>query len=197
MIQTLIKNWWLLLLRGLLALLFSVMAFLMQSSAETLTLREFAMKGMVVFLGLLVLIAGVCTAAAGIWRASAGKWWALLVDGVILSSAGLVLTFANHFSFRMVTQIIVVLAAAIGVTEVAAATSLRRHIRDEWFLALAGVASFGFALVFVLLKPHEAKPMFTWLGSYSGFSALCLLALAFRLRNLRASVHDIAKGASR
>src|SRR5215469_5324171 len=98
MIQTLIKNWCLLLLRGLLALLFSVMAFLMQSSAETLTLREFAMKGMVVFLGLLVLIAGVCTAAAGIWRASAGKWWALLVDGVILSSAGLVLILADRFS---------------------------------------------------------------------------------------------------
>lgn len=195
MIQTLIKNWWLLLLRGLLALVFSVMTFLMQSSADTLTLREFAMQGMVVFLGLLVLIAGVCTAAAGIWRASAGKWWVLLVDGVILSSAGLVLILVNHFSLHTVIQIVVVLAAAIGVTEVAAATSIRRHIRDEWFLALAGVASFGFALVFVLLKPHEPKPMFTWLGSYSGFSAFCLLALAFRLRSLRESVHKMAQGA--
>lgn len=195
MIQTLIKNWWLLLLRGLLAMLFSVMIFLTQSSADTITLREFAMKGMVVFLGILVLIAGACTAAAGIWRASAGKWWVLLADGIILSSAGLVLILVNRFSFRTVTLIVVVLAAAIGVTEVGAATLLRRHVPDEWFLALAGVASFGFALVFVLLKPVEPRPMFTWLGTYSGFSGFCLLGLAFRLRGLRDSVHKLAQGA--
>jgi len=196
MIETLIKNWWLLLLRGLLALLFSVMTFLMLSSADTFTLREFAMKGMVIFFGLLALIAGACTAAAGIWKAATGKWWLLLVDGVVVASAGLLLIFANRFSFWTVTQAVVVLAGAIGLIEVAAARSLRRHLPDEWFLALAGLASVGFAVLFLVLKPEEPRAMFVWLGSYSGFSALCLLALAFRLRSLRAAIHRLAQSAS-
>lgn len=196
MLQTLIKNWWLLLLRSLLALLFSAMAFLMQSSADTFTLREFAMKGMVVFFGVLALIAGACTAAAGIWRATSGKWWLLLWDGIIVSSAGLLLIFANRFSFWTVTQAVVVLAAAIGIIELITARSLRRHVPDEWFLALAGVASLGFAILFLVLKPEEPRALFVWLGSYSGFSAFCLLALAFRLRSLRASIHQMAQSAS-
>ncbi|HEY6249752.1 MAG TPA: hypothetical protein VI685_07305 [Candidatus Angelobacter sp.] len=196
MIQTLVKNWWLILLRGVLALLFSAAAFLMQSSADTFTLREFAMKGMVVFFGMLALVAGACTAAAGIWRATTGKWWLLLWDGVIVSSAGFLLVFANRFSLWLVTQVVVVLAAAIGIIELAIARSLRRHVPDEWFLALAGVASLAFAVLFLVLKPEEPRPLFIWLGSYSGFSAICMLALAFRLRGLRASIHRMAQSAS-
>ncbi len=197
MIQTLIKNWWLLGLRGLLALLFSVMTFLMRSSAETLTLREFALKGMVVFLGILALTAGVCTVAAGLWRAASGKWWLLVVDGVAVSAAGVAAILASSFTFDTLMYIVVLLAAAIGFVELATARTLRRHMPDEWLLGLAGAVSVGFALAFFLIKPQEAGPMFIWLGFYSGFSAACMLALAFRLRSLRASIHKLAHSVSR
>jgi uncharacterized membrane protein HdeD (DUF308 family) len=195
MIQTLIKNWWLLGLRALLAMVFSVMAFMMQSSAEDFTLRDFALKGMVVFLGMLAVTAGVCTVAAGIWRASAGKWWLLVVDGVIVSTAGFVLILARNFSFRELMYVVVALAAAIGVVEIAAARALRRHLRDEWLLDLAGMVSVAFALAFLVIK-LKAGPMFIWLGSYSGFSAICMLALALRLRGLRVSIHNMARSVS-
>src|SRR5579872_7020140 len=139
MIQTLIKNWWLLGLRGLLALLFSVMTFTMLDSAETFTLREFAMKGMVVFLGMLALTAGICTVAAGVWRAATGKWWLLVADGAVIAAAGFVFIYANSFTFVAVAHIVVVLAAAVGLVELAAALALRRHLPDEWFLGLGGV----------------------------------------------------------
>lgn len=196
MIETLIKNWWLLLLRGFLALVFSVTVFLMRSSAESFTLREYAMQGTVVFLGILALIAGGCTAAAGIWRASSGKWWLLLLNGVLVSSAGLLLILADRFSLWTVVRALVVLAAAVGTLELATARSLRRHLPDEWFLALAGLASLAFAVLFLVLKPEDPQAMFVWLGCYSGFSAVCLLALAFRLRSLRASIHRMAQGTS-
>src|SRR5215469_102180 len=163
MIETLIKNWWLLFLRGFLALLFSVTVFLMRSSAESFTLREFAMKGTVVFLGILALIAGGCTAAAGIWMASSGKWWLLLLDGIALSSAGLLLILADRFSFQTVIHAVVVLASAVGLVELGAAVSLRRHISDEWFLVLAGLASLGFAVLFLVRKVEDPQAMFLWL----------------------------------
>jgi len=197
MIETLIRNWWLLFLRGVLALSLAVMAFLMLSSAESFTLREFAVRGMVVFLGILTVIAGACTVAAGIWKATTGKWWLLFTDGMIVVLAGLTLILANDLSFSTVTHTIVVLATAIGVVELGAAFSIRRHVSDELFLALGGAGSIGFALAFFVIGPEEAGPMLIWLGSYSAFSAACMLGLSFRLRNLRSTVLAMAHSASR
>ena len=192
MIKTLINNWWLLALRGVLAAVFSAAAFLMQSSAETFTLHQFAMKGTMVFLGMLALAAGICTIAAAVWRSANGKWRLLLLDGSAVSAAGLVLMFSNTISFRVATYVLVVLAITIGGIELATARTLRRHVPDEWLLGLAGVASMGFALAFLVMGTQQAGPVFIWLGCYSGFSAVCMLGLAFRLRNLQASIHRMA-----
>lgn len=195
MIETLIGNWWLLALRGVLAVIFSVITFMMRSSAETITLREFATKGTVIFLGILALAAGACTIAAGIWTATRHKWWLLVVDGLAVSAAGLVLILSNRISFQVVTSLFVALAIAVGVSELITARTLRHHVPDEWFLVLAGAASVGFALAFLWMKP-EVATAFNWLGAYSAFSAICMAALALRLRNLRRTIHRIAQSAT-
>lgn len=175
MIQTLIKNWWLLAVRGILAALFSVTSFLMLSSAESLTLREFATKGMIVFLGILAVAAGACTVAAGIWSSTSGKWQLLVLDGLAIGAAGFIFILSNSITFRMVTYLLVLLAMTIGVMELASARMLRRHVPDEWFLGLAGAASVAFVLAFFWIKPAGAASAFMWLGFYSGFSAACML----------------------
>src|SRR5215467_10922405 len=109
-IETLIRNWWLLALRGFLAALFAVMTFLMRSSAESYTLREFATKGMIVFLGILAVTAGACTTAAGIWNSDRGKWWWLVLDGLGISAAGLIFILANSITFHGVINVLVGLA---------------------------------------------------------------------------------------
>ena len=192
MIQTLIKNWWLLALRGVLAAVFSVMAFLMRSSAESITLRDFATKGMVVFLGILAVAAGTCTIAAGIWGSTRSKWWLLFLDGLAIIAVGLTLILSSSITLRMVTHLLVILAMIIGVGELATARTLRRHVSDEWFLALAGAASIGFAVAFLWVKPEAAARSLIWLGTYSAFNAICMLGLALRLRTLRTSIHKIA-----
>ena len=196
--KTLITNWWLLALRGVLALLLAGAAFLMRSSAETFTLRQFAMKGTVVWFGLLALAAGICTIAAGIWNSAKdhkAKWWLLVADGVFVSAAGCVFIVADRFTFRTVTHTIAGLAVIIGMLEVAAARRLRRHLPDEWFLGLAGITSIAFAVSFLLIKPEETGTIFTWLGSYAAFSAICMLGVALRLRSLRATIHHMAQSA--
>jgi uncharacterized membrane protein HdeD (DUF308 family) len=197
MLQTLIRNWWLLAIRGILALLLSMMSFLMLLSVETFTLREFALKGMVVFFGILALTAGACTIGAGIWRAASGRWWLLVADGAIVSAAGVALIQFDSFTFRTVTYIVTVLATATGFIELAAARLLRRHVSDERFLRLGGVGSIGFALAFLYIRPEHAGPLFIWLGSYSAFSAICMLGLSFRLRSFQTSIYRIAHSTSR
>jgi len=192
MIKTLIKNWWLLALRGVLAALFSVMAFLMRSSAETFTLHQFATKGMTVFLGLLPLGAGACTIAAGMWSLREDKSWFLALDGLCVSAAGMLLIWSNRITFSMAAYTLVGLAIVIGGVELGASRVLRRHVRDEWFLVSAGLASLAFGLAFLMIRPENAGSILVWLGLYSGFSAICIFGLALRLRAFRASVHKLA-----
>ena len=175
MIQTLMKNWWLLALCGVLDAIYSATNFFMQDPDGSLALRKFAVQGTVVFLGRLALAAGACTIAAGIWRSAKGKCWLLVLNGLALSALGLILNgiFGFRISFRTIALLLVVMALSIGIFELATARTLRRHVPDKWFLGLAGAASVGFALVFLWIKPGPgAHADFLWFGSYFGFSAI-------------------------
>jgi uncharacterized membrane protein HdeD (DUF308 family) len=204
LIQTLIKNWWLLALCGVLDGIYSVTNHLMQGPDGSLTWRQYAVPGTVVFLGKLALAAGACTIAAGIWRSAQGKSWLLVLNGLALIALGLILTFwTGPLAFRTIALLLVVMAMSIGIFEWVIARVLRhqRHVADEWFLGLAGAASVGFALAFfafafgwIKLEPRPHAD-FLWFGAYFGFSAICMLGLALRLNSRRGAFHRMASSA--
>ena len=151
MIQTLIKNWWLLALCGVLDAIYSVTNLLMQGPDGSLTLRQYAVPGTVVFLGKVALAAGACTIAAGIWRSAQGKSWILVLNGLALGALGAIFTFwTGPLALRTIALLLVVMAMSIGIFDWVIARALRRqrYVADEWFLGLAGAASVGFALAF-------------------------------------------------
>ncbi len=192
MIQTLIKNWLLLALCGVLDAVISVIYLIMPDADGPLTFN--AWSGMVVFLGKVALAAGACTIAAGIWRSAKGKCWLLVLNGLALGALGLICYKLTHYriSFRTIALLIILMAMSVGIIELLTARTLRRqrHVADGWFLGLAGMASVGFALAFfalgfrwIKLGPGSHLDLL-WLGSYFGFSAICMLGLALRLRSL-------------
>jgi len=189
LIQTLIKNWPLLALCGILDAIISVIYLIMQETDGPLTFHSW--NGTVVFLGKLALAAGACTIAAGILGSTNGKCWLLVLNGLALGALGLIQYGFVRFpiSFLTVALLVILMAMSIGVLELIIARTLRRQrqVVDGWFLALAGVASVGFALAFFALGFHWIKiepgshADLLWLGSYFGFSAICMLVLSLRL----------------
>jgi len=169
MIKTLIKNWWLLAFCGVLDAMVSVVYFNHVG-------HGFHGLKAVVFLGEVTLAAGVCTIAAGIWSSRNRKSWLLMLNGLACSALGLILTFwKGPLAFNTIALLIVVMAISFGIYELATARTLRR---------LAGVVSVGFALVFLAfifrwieLEPGSPGQTLLWLGSYFGFSAICMLGL--------------------
>ena len=188
MIQTLSKNWLLLALCGVLYAIISVI-YLMHYTQDT----GFHVRREFVFLGGLTLAAGACTIVAGTWRSANGRCWLLVLNGLALGALGLILTAASgsRTSFRTVALLIILMAMSIGILELVIARNLRRqgHVADGWFLASAGVASVGFALVFFALGfgwikiESGSHAHVLWLGAYFGFSAICMLGLALRLHS--------------
>ncbi len=191
MIQTLTKNWLLLALCAVLNAIISVIYLIMQDTDGPLTLQSW--NGTVVFLGKLALAAGACTIAAGIWRSTDGKCWLLVLNGLALGALGLIQYGLTRFriSFLTVALLIILMAVSLGILELIIARTRRRqhHVADGWFLALAGVASVGFALAFfalgfrwIKIEPGSHADLL-WLSSYFGFSAICMLVLALRLHS--------------
>jgi hypothetical protein len=108
-----------------------------------------------------------------------------VLNGLALGALGTICYGFVRFSisFRTVALLIILMAITIGILEFITAGILRRqhHSADEWFLSLAGVTSVGFALAFfalgfgwIKIEPGSHIELL-WLGSYFGFSAICML----------------------
>ena len=187
MLQKLSKNW-LLALAGILQAMFAVVNLLMQDP-DAVVLRKLAVENTTLFQAKLALAAGACTIAAALWNSRKGKRWLLAANGLAFIAYGLIpVLWTGPLGFRLFALLIVVMAMTMAVFELATARTLRRHAVDEWFLGVAGAASVGFALAFLALGFHwiklEAGPqssVFLWLGSYFGFSAICMMGMALRL----------------
>src|SRR5215831_4726015 len=176
MIRTLVNNWWLLALRGVLALMLSVLLFSLQSLETSVITRSVVHMGVVVIFGLLALAAGGCTIAAAVRRAGKEISYLLLWDGIVVSAAGSIIMFAPRLDLIWLAYIVAAWAIIVGLLEVLAARALRRHIPDEWSLTLAGLGSFVLGAYFFLDRGSEAESMVMWIGVYAGFSTLAILA---------------------
>ena len=140
--------------------------------------------------GDLALAAGVCVIAAGIWKPASDRSWFLALEGLTCSALGLLITFwRGSIAFRTIAALIVVMAVSLGIHELQ--TTLSAHLSGprKWFSAAASIISFGFALAFlgfflrlIPLAPSPSVQTFLWIGSYFGFSALCMLGMTLHSR---------------
>jgi uncharacterized membrane protein HdeD (DUF308 family) len=186
--HNLIKRCSLLVLCSLFYATFSFMILFIWSPDGFRTLHTFAhYRSSIEQLGLVALAAGVCTVATGIWNAREANSWLLVLNGLACSALGTMVALgaSRPVTFRSMALVIVVMALSIGLYELVAAKTLRGHRVDEWLLTAVGVVSVGFAGVFlgfvfrwIRLDPSPSAQTFHWLGSYFGFSSICMLVLA-------------------
>ena len=74
-------------------------------------------------------------------------------------------------------------AVLMGIFEIAAAIRLRKHIENEWLLALSGVVSIAFG-VLMFLQPGPGALAVVWLiGSFSLLFGILLIVLGFKLKD--------------
>jgi uncharacterized membrane protein HdeD (DUF308 family) len=177
MIETLKRNWWVSVIRGVAAIVFGVIAF----AYPGLTVAT-----LVLFFGAWVLIDGVFRVIGAIGHhASDPEWGFHLIIGII----GIIIGFLTFHAPQITALALIIYIAAwalmIGATEIALAIKLRREIRGEWFLILMGLASIVFA-VMLLWNPVPGALALVWLiGSYAIVFGILGIFFGFRLRSLR------------
>ena len=175
-LEDLSNHWWVILLRGIVSVMFAVLAFALPGA--TLLALVFVWGAYAIVDGAFALYLVIPASRQG------RRWWPYLLEGVVGIVAGVL-----GFVWPAITAVaLLVLIAAwaflTGVFEIVAAIDLRKQIRHEFLLGLSGVLSILFG-VLVALQPDAGALAVVWLiGVYALVFGVTLIALAFRVRNV-------------
>jgi uncharacterized membrane protein HdeD (DUF308 family) len=174
-VDTLARNWWLVLLRGLAGVVFGL---------ATLFAPNISLIALVLVFGAYALVDGILAIISALRRHGAGtRWWLLLLEGLAGVAAGVVTVFWPAITTIALLYIIAGWALLTGLFELAAAIRLRKVISGEWLLALSGIASIALAVLLALFPEAGALALVLWIGAFALVFGVLLIALAFRLRS--------------
>jgi uncharacterized membrane protein HdeD (DUF308 family) len=178
MLETLTRYWWVVALRGALAILFGVTA---------LVWPGITLFALVLIFGAYSLVDGVCTLAAALGRRdrgatdTGGRIW-LFVQGVAGIIIGVLAFVWPGITALALLWLIGIWAIVIGVLEVIAAIRLRRELRREWLLGLSGAATALFGILLIAWPAAGVLTLIALIGISAVVFGVALLAFAERLR---------------
>lgn len=172
---TLMRSWWMLALRGVIAIAFGVLAILF----PVLTLGWLV----ALFTAFALLSGAVWIFGAARNRKTDEQWWVLLLLGLASVGAGTVA--ALHPALTLLVLILLIGANALvtGVLDIVVAVRMRKQIEGEWLLIASGVASMVFGVVVFLFPVGIGGLAIVWMISlYAIVTGTLMLALAWRVR---------------
>ncbi|HEY3600207.1 MAG TPA: DUF308 domain-containing protein [Paraburkholderia sp.] len=171
------RAWWMLILRGTVALLFGTLALFWPGLTLLLLVTLFSAYA---------IVGGIVAVVAAIrYRAMHGGWWVPLLLGICSIGAGVMAALVPGITTLVLVAVIGANAMITGVFDLIAAMRLHRRLRNAWMLGLTGVLSVLFGIL-VLLFPGAGALALVWLiGAYALFTGALLFVLGIAARAWR------------
>lgn len=170
MLNTIVRNRGLFALRGVLAILFGVLAFLWPGLTAIALVYLFAGYA---------LVDGVLTIASSIRnREENDRWWLGLLEGLVSIAAAVIAVLIPQVAAVTLVFLIAIWALVTGVLQIAAAIRLRHEIDNEWALGLGGLVSVVLGVI-IILNPNAGLLGLVWaIGGYAIAFGLLMIYLA-------------------
>ena len=168
------RNWWLVVLRGLLGILFGLIAIFWPGLTFLILVLMFGIYAMVD--GVFAMLTGVVSSKYS------PRWWVFLLEGVVSFAAGLIAILRPGLAAFVLIAVIASWAILTGILEIAAAIRLRREITNEWMLAFAGFVSIVLGVLLFFQPAAGGLVLTLMIGSYALIFGIILVILGFRLR---------------
>lgn len=173
--RELADRWPMLAARGAVALAFGIFAFLNPG---------FTLAALVLTWGGWMLVNGGLDIGLGIKRHRLHQHWGWLIfDGVVSIAAGVVTFVWPRITALVLLLVIASWAVVTGVAQIGTAVRLRKQLRGEWLLGLAGVVSILFGGLLFLFPGAGALAVIYWLAAYAVVFGVLLIAAALKLRS--------------
>jgi uncharacterized membrane protein HdeD (DUF308 family) len=172
--EFLAQSWWLMAIRGLIAVLFGVVAFI----APIVTLLT-----LVFLFGAFAIANGILSLVLAYQAPKGSRLGGLIFGGILGIIAGLIAFLLPGITAFSLVILVGAWAMTTGVMEIVAAVKLRKIISNEWLLVLAGLASVAFGAIIFLMPAAGALALTWWIGAYAiAFGAL-LIVLSFKMKH--------------
>ncbi|MDT7653879.1 MAG: hypothetical protein QOI36_5285 [Pseudonocardiales bacterium] len=176
------KLWSVIAVRGVLAILFGIIA---------LTWPGITVLALALLFGAWALLDGVSLLAnafrQGRAHADWRDWIPSLLGGLLGIAAAVITVLLPVVTVVVLTILAAILFIGVGVAEIVLAVRLRKVIRGEVFMALAGLAGVIAGVLFLIWPLSGALAITILLGAYALVSGVLLLAAAWRLRRVARS----------
>jgi uncharacterized membrane protein HdeD (DUF308 family) len=172
-LQPLVRNWWMMAGRGVLAVLFG---------AAIALWRIPVFDAIVVSFGTYAIADGIL-AIASVLRAARPRMtgWPIALEGIISIVLG-VLAFVWPFLPRRAIGILIAWGLLTGICEIVAAVRSPRELAAHWLVATGGASSISLALV-VLALPHAGSDRVALaLAAYAIVFGIVILLASLRFR---------------
>ncbi|MBZ0202720.1 MAG: DUF308 domain-containing protein [Ignavibacteria bacterium] len=176
MIEQLQKSWWLVAVRGLLAVIFGLLALLSP---------YIVIFSLITFFAFFAILSGffILTLA---FLGEVDNRMLRIIEGLIFLGAGIVVLLNPVTALGGIMIFIAAWAILSGITQIAGAIKLRKVIQNEWFMILNGVISIAFGIVLAGNLIQGAGVMLMLFGAFAIASGIFTIILALRIKGYKA-----------
>jgi len=177
MLETLARNWWAIVLRGVFAVLFGLGAFLWPGITLVV---------LVALYGAYLFADGILAVAWALMGRRAGAFpWGVFLAGLASIIAGVLTFLMPGLTALVLLYLIAAWAIVRGIFEIIAAFHLRRELTNEWLLALNGVLSVLFGILLIAAPGAGALTVLWVIGTFAIIVGVVMIMLGFRLKGLQ------------
>jgi uncharacterized membrane protein HdeD (DUF308 family) len=174
--EVLAKDWWLLALRGLLGMIFGIVALVIPMAT---------ILALVLLFSAYMLVDGcfaLYTAARAMRRRD--SWGMPLIQGIANIVTGAIAFLWPGITVLAFVLLLAAWAIVSGCLMITAAYNVEGGYGRGW-LAFGGIISLLYGFLMILAPLIGAVVLTWWLGAYSLVFGVAVIVLAFRLRSLR------------
>lgn len=181
-IRSISSNWWAFIIKGFLALIFSVLAFIMPVTA---------ILALAIVFGAFALADGIFGIIASVRKIRKGKRWGWLIFSAIISIlAGIAVIVSPLIATVVIASFlwasISFWSIFVGISEIITALRLRKEIKGELWMIFSGLFSviLGAIILWMFItQPENVLLASGWLLGINAFlSAMTYFFLGFKLK---------------
>lgn len=181
-IRSISSNWWAFIIKGFLALIFSVLAFIMPVTA---------ILALAIVFGAFALADGIFGIIASVRKIRKGKRWGWLIFSAIISIlAGIAVIVSPLIATVVIASFlwasISFWSIFVGISEIITALRLRKEIKGELWMIFNGLFSviLGAIILWMFItQPEDVLLASGWLLGINAFlSAMTYFFLGFKLK---------------
>ena len=180
-VRTLVQNWWLFTLRGVLGIIFGIIALIFPGPT---------ILSLVILFSAYMLVDGVFAIVSAVRaiRRKEDRWGLLIFEGLLNIAVGIAAFLWPGLTVVAFVWLIAAWAIVSGGLMTAAGFQLNLD-HGRWWLILGGLVSLAYGMLLIIAPLIGAVVLTWWLGAYALVFGLALVVFSFKLRSRQ---HELA-----